>query len=185
GYIKIIKNTKDYYFAHKKRSCIVRQKAEDNLALDLTVKENIMLRLKPNSFTNYLFPSIYFHDRINKILNNYSELKKKLNQPCKNLSGGQKQTLAFLLVTLNNSSLLLLDEFLSATDQNTKEFLNSLSQKYALKSPACVIIVSHEIELALENADRILTLKKGKLVSDINSNDPNWNKNYIKSMISL
>jgi putative ABC transport system ATP-binding protein len=106
-----------------------------------------------------------------------------MKQPCFNLSGGQKQTLAFLSATINNSPILLLDEFLAATDNRTSSLLREMTRNYAKESPACVLIVSHSVDIALEDADKIILLKEGKLLHSLCRGGENWNKPFLQDFL--
>jgi ATP-binding cassette subfamily B multidrug efflux pump len=75
-----------------------------------------------------------------------------------NLSGGQKQRLALARGLVRPSSLILMDDVLSAVDYKTEEkILNEL----ASMNTSC-LIVSHRIA-ALRHCDRILVLNKGRV----------------------
>jgi len=163
-----IKLLNDSNFNSLIKPTIIRQKAEDNLALDLTTKENLLLRIKRDKIIENFFPSRTLDNRVKPIINKHSLLVEKLEQKSVNLSSGQRQTLAFLSVASQKSKLLLLDEYLSATDYQTTELLLRLVNEYILENQASILIVSHDIDLALRHADRILILKKGKLISDYN-----------------
>jgi len=162
---------------------IVRQKAEDNLALDLTVKENILLRLMPKDFLNWFFPDRR-NELVHTLLYGHNELLKKYEQPVKNLSTGQKQTLACLGAMAGKNGLLLLDEFLSATDQRTSSILRGIVKDFVINTPACTIIVSHDIQLALNDADRILILKAGELTHDFKRDSPDWGQRQLERLLT-
>ena len=164
-------------------SAIVRQEAAKNLALDLTVRENLLLRVKPKSLFEHLFPVFYFDKYVRELVGCHTELSRKLDQTCSNLSGGQKQTLAFLVVASQNFSMLFLDEFLSATDQNASLLLRRLAKDYAERVPACVLVVSHDVKMALTDADRILVLRAGRLIQDIDKTSSDWHENFISSLL--
>ncbi len=179
----IVKLDEEEWYSEKRHSSVVRQNAEDSLALELSVKENVLIHENEYKLINWLFPKKALDHKAISRLDCYGELLKKQNQKCTFLSGGQKQVLAFLCATYIKSKILMLDEFLSATDQSTKNYLLNLSKEYASKTPAAVIIVSHDIELALSDADRIIILKQGKIVSDIDVKTTNWNKEYIRESL--
>lgn len=172
------------WFAYKQISNIVRQNAEDSLALELSVRENLMLHLNIDSFRQKLFPRFYLKKQIWEILESHEILFKKIDQPCQNLSGGQKQTLAFLSVISNSSKVIFLDEFLSATDRSTTELLLQLSKNHVLKNNSSMIIVSHDIDLALKEADHIIVLKDGKLLQNLYPKDSGWSKEYLIKLVS-
>ena len=162
---------------------ILRQKASENLALELTVKENFIIHYKAKKFIEKLLPSTYLNISLNKMLNSNKFFIQKANQPVKELSGGQQQSLAFFITATSKSKLFLLDEFLSATDLVTTGDLLKESKKYAKENDASVIIVSHDIDVAIENADKILFFSDGEYVREMDSKNENWNKKYLKSIL--
>ncbi len=164
-------------------SAIIRQKADDNLALDLTVKENLVLRVKYNTWLEKLFPNTKLKSKLKKITDFNTKLNEKMDQPCRNLSGGQKQLLAFFGMLLQNLQIIFLDEFLSATDHNTSLFLRDLLRKYAQDLPACIFVVSHDVDMALIEADRILILKSGRVIKDLDKSSPDWNAESIINLL--
>jgi ABC-type uncharacterized transport system ATPase component len=174
------------WHAHRSPCAIVRQKAEDSLALDLTVKENLLLRLGRGNVLERLFPGKSSHSIVANALRMHKSLLSKLEQPCHNLSGGQRQTLAFLAVAIQNRKILFLDEYYSASDIQTSHLLRHLASEYALNSLACVLIVSHNIDIALRDASRILILNSGKLVADLNKeiDRSQWNAETVALLIA-
>ncbi|GAB1856929.1 hypothetical protein MHTCC0001_17650 [Flavobacteriaceae bacterium MHTCC 0001] len=76
-----------------------------------------------------------------------------------NLSGGQKQLLALVRVLYKRPQLLLLDEFTSAMDRNTEQFVIRLLQK--LKHEMGIIFISHRLHSLKHIADRIYIIENG------------------------
>ena len=128
-------------------------------------------------------PITVLRSQIEELVAGHAELQKKLDQPCRYLSGGQKQALAFLAVSAQNLPLLLLDEFLAATDQTTSALLRVFVKEYARKTPACVLIASHDVKLALDQGDRILALNAGRLVKDIQRDSVEWNESSLREIL--
>lgn len=87
-------------------------------------------------------------------------LKKKPNQ----LSGGQMQRVAIARALVNKPEIVLADEPTGALDSNTSvqvmDILKSISNE------TCVILVTHNRELAEQYADRIIEMKDGEVISD-------------------
>jgi putative ABC transport system ATP-binding protein len=182
GYVRFSFGDKSWK-ANESPSGIVRQRTDDSLAMDLSVRENLLLRGLPRSFVDSLFPAARLKDQVDSLVSPHAELRRKLDQACRNLSGGQRQALAFLTVTSRNYPVLFLDEFLAATDSNTSQLLRRLAREYAQRVPACVFIASHDVPLALADADRILVLREGRLIRDLGNNDPEWNERSLMRLL--
>ncbi len=77
-----------------------------------------------------------------------------------NLSGGQKQLLALMRVLYKKPQLLLLDEFTSAMDRKTEQFVIKLLHK--LKYEMSIIFISHRLYSLKHIADRIYIIERGE-----------------------
>jgi ATP-binding cassette, subfamily C, bacteriocin exporter len=77
-----------------------------------------------------------------------------------NLSGGQKQLLALMRVLYKKPQLLLLDEFTSAMDRKTEQFVIKLLLK--LKCEMSIIFISHRLHSLKHIADRIYIIERGE-----------------------
>jgi len=162
---------------------ILRQKAIENLALELTVKENFIIHFQTKKLIEKILPSILLKNYISDKLSSSKFLKEKENQLVSELSGGQQQTLAFFITASSKSKMLLLDEFLAATDMNTTETLLRESKKYAKENDASVVIVSHDIDVALDNADRIFVFSNGQLKHELKKGSSEWEKENLKRLL--
>lgn len=80
-----------------------------------------------------------------------------------NLSGGQKQIIALMRVLYKKPQLVLLDEFTSAMDRKTEQFVINLLTK--LKHKLTIIFISHRLHSLPKIADRIYVLEDG-IISD-------------------
>jgi putative ABC transport system permease protein len=88
------------------------------------------------------------------------QMYKKPNQ----LSGGQMQRVAIARALINDPKILLADEPTGALDTETSESIMNLIQ--SLSQDRCVIMVTHNPELAKTYSSRIIQLKDGLVVSD-------------------
>ncbi len=85
----------------------------------------------------------------------------ELRQRGSNLSGGQKQLLAFARVAIRNPSILVLDEATSNLDVGTEADIQAALETLLVDRTA--IIIAHRLS-TIRNVDRILVLKQGQLV---------------------
>tara|TARA_R110002073_G_scaffold9878_2_gene48973 strand:- start:93 stop:737 length:645 start_codon:yes stop_codon:yes gene_type:complete len=81
------------------------------------------------------------------------------------LSGGERQRVALGRALSFQPSILLLDEPLSALDEETRSEMSDLLQQVKATTGVTTLHVTHNREEAAALADRHLTLTKGKLRS--------------------
>lgn len=84
---------------------------------------------------------------------------------CNKLSGGQKQRVRFAVALVSDPDLLVLDEPTAAMDvQTRREFW--LSMREFTMSGRTVLFATHYMDEAEEYADRVVFLRKGRIVAD-------------------
>ncbi len=89
-------------------------------------------------------------------------LEEKLFEKISDLSGGQKQRASVARVLYSDKTILLADEPISALDEYlANKVLNILNNKF--ETVVCAI---HNVQLAVENFDRVIGLKDGKVIVD-------------------
>ena len=82
-----------------------------------------------------------------------------------NLSGGQKQLLAFARVAIRNPYVLVLDEATSSLDVSTEALIQEALSHLLIDRTA--IIIAHRLS-TIRNVDKILVLKRGELIESGN-----------------
>jgi ATP-binding cassette subfamily B protein len=85
----------------------------------------------------------------------------QLRQRGTNLSGGQKQLLAFARAAIRNPPILVLDEATANLDVGTEAMIQEALER--LLEGRTAIIIAHRLS-TIRNVDRILVLKQGQLV---------------------
>jgi len=85
----------------------------------------------------------------------------ELRQRGTNLSGGEKQLLAFARAAIRNPGILVLDEATANLDVGTESLIQEALDKLLVDRTA--IIIAHRLS-TIRRVDRILVLKQGRLV---------------------
>ena len=109
----------------------------------------------------------------------YRELLKSLDLGLENrltarvglLSGGQRQALTLLMATMNKPKLLLLDEHTAALDPGTAEKVLELTKRIVAEGNITCLMVTHNMQQALELGTRTLMMADGRIVLDVSGAD--------------
>ncbi|MHA8110167.1 ABC transporter ATP-binding protein [Lactobacillaceae bacterium Melli_B4] len=101
----------------------------------------------------------------------HNQLSERLNTATGSLSGGQRQTLSFLMATIKKPEILLLDEHTAALDPNTSSELMELTNRTIKDQKLTCLMITHQLNDALKYGNRLIVLDKGKIKHDIRGND--------------
>lgn len=93
-----------------------------------------------------------------------------VNSSVAKLSGGNQQKVIFAKWLLNNPHVLLLDEPTRGIDVGAKKEIYSILRKLS-ENGVGIVLVSSEIPEVMGVSDRILVIKNGKIVADIDRED--------------
>jgi ABC-type nitrate/sulfonate/bicarbonate transport system, ATPase component len=83
------------------------------------------------------------------------------------LSGGEQQRVGLSRALVRQPQLLLLDEPFGALDALTRLKMHALLRELVSKHRPGVLMVTHDVQEALDLADRILVLDQGEIDIDI------------------
>ena len=128
-----------------------------NLIPILNVKENITLPCD-------LDGQKVDEKRLNELLYILG-LEKRINHLPNELSGGQQQRVSIGRAMINNPSIVLADEPTGNLDSKASREIIDLLKVSNQKYNQTLIVITHDENIALE-ADRIITIQDGKLISD-------------------
>ena len=139
-------------------------------APDMTIEENLALAagrggwLSPISRADRRF----FRERVAML---EMGLEDRMNQPVGLLSGGQRQALTLMMATLNTPKLLLLDEHTAALDPATAEKVLGLTKHIVAENGLTCLMVTHNMQSALELGNRTVMMNAGKIVMDVSGEE--------------
>jgi len=113
-------------------------------------------------------------ERVAQLLADF-EVKIDLNAYPYTLSGGQQQTVSILRALVTDPEVLFLDEPFSALDFEMTLFMREQIQKIYLKTRTTTLLVSHDLEEAVQLADKVLLLtRRPTQVAEIVDIDLDW-----------
>lgn len=139
----------------------------NNIIESLNVEENILLSLSARKIKKE-----EIQEKLSEVLN-LLKIENKRYSKVKFLSGGEKQRVAIARALIKGSKIILADEPTGSLDEETSvEIMKTLSE---ISKDHLVILVTHNVDLAKEYADVILTLKNKNIsetfAKNSNSND--------------
>ena len=94
-------------------------------------------------------------------------LEDRMKQPVGLLSGGQRQALTLLMATMVPPKVLLLDEHTAALDPATAEKVLEITRKVVAEHNITTMMITHNMNDALELGNRTLMMDSGRIVLDI------------------
>ena len=94
-------------------------------------------------------------------------LEDRMHMLVGNLSGGQRQALTLLMATIVPPKLLLLDEHTAALDPKAAAKIMKLTQEIVKKHHITCLMVTHQMQQALEVGNRTIMMNDGHIVIDI------------------
>ena len=105
-----------------------------------------------------------------------------LNAKVQTMSGGQRQIVAMTRGAYWSESLLLLDEPTAALGVRESKSVLDIIMNFRNQGDKCILIISHNMDHVWQVCDRILVLRQGMLVADLQKE--NTNKNEVISLIT-
>ena len=143
--------------------------ALDNILLPL--KSKFKKQAKEQAKAERRKWKLIYQERLNQEMTSLKELAstflltEKLNHYPNQLSGGEAQRVAILRALVLKPKILCFDEPTSALDPKLKqEVANTIL--HLKKVGTTMIVVTHEMELALEVSDKVIYLEKGSIIEE-------------------
>lgn len=98
-------------------------------------------------------------------------LENIMDKPVGLLSGGQRQALTLMMATINPPKLLLLDEHTAALDPGTADKVLSLTKTIVESNKLTCLMVTHNMESALELGNRTIMMDSGNIIYDVSGGE--------------
>ncbi len=138
---------------------------------DLTVLENMRLAYLRNTSKGLkLGIDATFKSKVKEAIAQLNlGLENKLAQKMGTLSGGQRQALTLVMATLCDAKVLLMDEPTAALDPKSANSLMENANKLISNSNISTIMVTHNMREAVYYGNRLLMMKEGKVMRDLNT----------------
>ena len=138
-------------------------------ATRMTIEQNMAIALKRGK-SRFCSPGVRKEDRehYRAALEELGlGLENRLKSSVEFLSGGQRQALTLVMSTLVKPKLLLLDEHTAALDPKTSAMVMNLTDKIIKKNNLTTVMITHNMEHAIEYGNRLVMLHEGHVVVDI------------------
>lgn len=98
-------------------------------------------------------------------------LEKRMKMEIGLLSGGQRQAVTLLMASLVTPRLLLLDEHTAALDPKTSQMVLDLTNKIVQEEKLTTLMITHNMEQAIQYGNRLIMLNEGNIVVDISGKE--------------
>ncbi|MBF0786896.1 MULTISPECIES: ABC transporter ATP-binding protein [unclassified Streptococcus] len=98
-------------------------------------------------------------------------LENRMKVDTQFLSGGQRQALTLLMASLVKPKVLLLDEHTAALDPKTSDMVMKLTKKIVEKDKLTALMITHNMENAIEYGNRLIMLHQGRIIVDVRAEE--------------
>ncbi len=139
------------------------------LVKNISVLENVLIGSLPRIKKLQSLLKIFPEDEIanaKKILKQVG-LENKSERKVHMLSGGEKRRVAIARALMQKPEILLADEIVSELDHVTAREIMDLISEAQKKINLTAIMIHHDMQLALEYANRVAVIKEGEKILEI------------------
>ncbi|MGB4777755.1 methionine ABC transporter ATP-binding protein [Microbacterium sp.] len=103
--------------------------------------------------------------RVSELLSFVGLADKEKSYP-EQLSGGQKQRVGIARALSTSPRILLADEATSALDPETTQEVLALLRRVNRELGVTIVVITHEMDVVRELADRIVVMENGRIIED-------------------
>ena len=155
--------------------------SQDSILFNDTIANNIKLGTQKATNTAILEACKIANadEFIQNLPHNYST---NIGDGGNTLSGGQKQRLSIARAVLKNPPIMILDEATSALDTASEQLVQVALEKMMLNRTS--LVIAHRLS-TIQKADKILVLRKGKIVEQGKHDELLANKGEYYKLVSM
>jgi D-xylose transport system ATP-binding protein len=122
--------------------------------------------------------------RAHEILGRMGVKIRSLKTPVGRLSGGQRQSIAVCRSTLSEPRIVLLDEPTAALGVEQRSGVLNLIRRLRTEQGCSVVLISHALRDVLDVADRIVVLRLGRKVAELDNTKHDVNSDQLVAAIT-
>ncbi len=145
---------------------LTEDRKAEGIIPDMSVRENITLALLPKLTRNAQIDRKREHDLVAHYITSLGIKTADMDQPIRELSGGNQQKVLLARWLATEPELLILDEPTRGVDVGAKLEIQAIIRDYVDKGFG-VVLISSEFEELVEGADRIVVLQDGYSVTEL------------------
>jgi D-xylose transport system ATP-binding protein len=122
--------------------------------------------------------------RATEILSRMGVKIRSLRTPVGRLSGGQRQSIAVCRSTLSDPRIVLLDEPTAALGVEQSAGVLNLIRRLRAEHGCSIVLISHALRDVLDVADRIVVLRLGRKVAELDNRNHDLNSDLLVAAIT-
>ncbi len=145
---------------------LTEDRKAEGIVPEMSVRENMTLALLPKLVKNGRIDRKREKELVAGFIKALGIKTSTMEQPIRELSGGNQQKVLLARWLAINPKLLILDEPTRGVDVGAKFEIQAIIRKYVEKGLG-VILISSEFEELVEGADRIIVMQEGRAVSEL------------------
>lgn len=145
---------------------LTEDRKAEGIVPDMSVRENMTLALLPKLTVNGQIDRAKERELVEHYIKALGIKTANMDQPIRELSGGNQQKVLLARWLATEPELLILDEPTRGVDVGAKLEIQAIIRSYVEKGFG-VVLISSEFEELVEGADRIIVLQEGQSVSEL------------------
>lgn len=143
---------------------LTEDRKAEGIIPDMSVRENLTLALLPKLTNGVTIDRAQEREIVARFIQTLGIKTADMEQPIKELSGGNQQKVLFARWLATEPDLLILDEPTRGVDVGAKLEIQAIIREFVEQGRG-VLLISSEFEELIEGADRIVVLQEGRSVA--------------------